>query len=177
MIGVHLELETRPDGSWISEFEVYRAPLDAGKRTESDFLVRRACGVAGRNLPANSADAKLDIIKPYPVRQGRPSGATVERMVATTLIANANIDELTASSRWSDVRIRRERFGGFLFVPLTSALIELPESEFDHIERSVTARDPRLISQIDTYPVDRLLYELYVARALNLLLDHQLSDV
>ena len=165
MIEVELIHASRADSSLVQAVSVY------GYLTEPDdrrLFARRECTIAGPGAPANSPDFVLNPANPHPVPNGELSSATIEKMVAVTLLANSKTAVLTAHCSWADVRMRRERFGGFVFVPLTSALVELAESEFTCLEESIRAGDPSIVEQVETIPVTRMLYELCVSGALTL---------
>lgn len=160
MITVQLIHAAGDQGDHVSRFALFEHSdqLDGNHRPR--LLLQRDCVEAGPGAPANSSDFKLDLKNPYPIYGGGPSSETIEQMAFASLVANGNIAELSGSAYWADVKLRREHFGGFLFVPLTSALLELSESEFDCIEQSVRASDPTLVAKIETMPATMMLYEL-----------------
>ncbi|MFJ6655979.1 glycosyltransferase family 4 protein [Streptomyces sp. NPDC091377] len=81
-------------------------------------------------------------------------------------LGELSLDAILPELTWDDVRLRSESDGGFVFVPRTSQLMELPSDTFPVVRDAVTAGDPASLLGPGPGAPRPLVRELYAMGAL-----------
>ncbi|NRD08522.1 glycosyltransferase [Rathayibacter agropyri] len=75
-----------------------------------------------------------------------PRARVFARAIESAALLKRDDAEMLSELSWDGVRVRAEDFGGYLFVPRTSNLIEVGPEEFDLLANSVREDRPSLLS-------------------------------
>ncbi|QWL30013.1 glycosyltransferase family 1 protein [Rathayibacter toxicus] len=70
------------------------------------------------------------------------------RLLERCLLAKQSDGSLLRELAWDGVRVRKEDFGGYLFAPRTSHLMEIRGEIFDVVADSVRVNDPTILSPV-----------------------------
>nr|WP_237399316.1 glycosyltransferase [Rathayibacter iranicus] len=75
-----------------------------------------------------------------------PRARAFARALESAALVKRDDAEMLSELSWDGVRVRSEGFGGYLFVPRTSNVIEVGPEEFDLVANSVREDRPSLLS-------------------------------